>query len=208
MVGGGAQSSCSPPGSARRLETRSHRHQDHRQRAHRAPDGRQHRPRRQRIMDETETLDQVADRLFDEVLAVASARQTAAETSAIVSSRSTAQSHDLTPAVDFTAIALEAASMRETSMPRTARRSATAAAARVATSGGSSARCCSSRHHQLHRSAGHRHSEPTLQQQFGWSEIDYADIVFSFQLAYAIGLLLAGGIVDALARGAGSSWRL
>jgi MFS transporter, ACS family, hexuronate transporter len=38
--------------------------------------------------------------------------------------------------------------------------------------------------------------KPTLQQQFGWSEIDYADIVFSFQLAYAIGLLLAGGIVD------------
>ena len=34
--------------------------------------------------------------------------------------------------------------------------------------------------------------KPTLQQQFGWSELDYADIVFSFQLAYAIGLLLAG----------------
>jgi len=27
--------------------------------------------------------------------------------------------------------------------------------------------------------------KPTLQQQFGWTEIDYADIVFSFQLAYA-----------------------
>ena len=38
--------------------------------------------------------------------------------------------------------------------------------------------------------------KPTLQREFGWSEIDYADIVFSFQLAYAIGLLLAGGIVD------------
>jgi MFS transporter, ACS family, aldohexuronate transporter len=38
--------------------------------------------------------------------------------------------------------------------------------------------------------------KPTLQHEFGWSEIDYADIVFSFQLAYAIGLLLAGGIVD------------
>ena len=34
--------------------------------------------------------------------------------------------------------------------------------------------------------------KPTLQQEFGWSEIDYADIVFAFQLAYAIGLLLAG----------------
>jgi ACS family hexuronate transporter-like MFS transporter len=38
--------------------------------------------------------------------------------------------------------------------------------------------------------------KPTLQQQYGWSEIDYADIVFSFQLAYAIGLLLAGRLID------------
>src|SRR5689334_23114916 len=38
--------------------------------------------------------------------------------------------------------------------------------------------------------------KPTLQQQFGWTEIDYADIVFAFQLAYAIGLVLAGRIID------------
>jgi ACS family hexuronate transporter-like MFS transporter len=38
--------------------------------------------------------------------------------------------------------------------------------------------------------------KPTLEQQFGWSEIDYADIVFAFQLAYAIGLLLAGRVID------------
>jgi ACS family hexuronate transporter-like MFS transporter len=38
--------------------------------------------------------------------------------------------------------------------------------------------------------------KPTLQQQYGWSEIDYADIVFSFQFAYAIGLLLAGRFID------------
>ncbi len=38
--------------------------------------------------------------------------------------------------------------------------------------------------------------KPTLQQEFGWSEVDYADIVFAFQLAYAIGLLLTGRIVD------------
>ena len=38
--------------------------------------------------------------------------------------------------------------------------------------------------------------KPTLQQQYGWTEIDYADIVFSFQLAYAIGLLLAGRLID------------
>jgi MFS transporter, ACS family, aldohexuronate transporter len=38
--------------------------------------------------------------------------------------------------------------------------------------------------------------KPTLQQQFGWSEIDYGNIVFAFQLAYAIGLLVAGRIID------------
>lgn len=38
--------------------------------------------------------------------------------------------------------------------------------------------------------------KPTLETQFQWTETDYANIVFSFQLAYAIGLLLAGGILD------------
>jgi len=38
--------------------------------------------------------------------------------------------------------------------------------------------------------------KPTLQAEFGWSEIDYSDIVFAFQLAYAIGLLLSGRIMD------------
>src|SRR5215471_3994992 len=38
--------------------------------------------------------------------------------------------------------------------------------------------------------------KPTLQHQFGWSEIDYADIVFAFQLAYAVGLLVSGRIID------------
>lgn len=38
--------------------------------------------------------------------------------------------------------------------------------------------------------------KPTLQQQFGWSEMDYADIVFSFQLAYAIGFVFAGRVID------------
>lgn len=40
--------------------------------------------------------------------------------------------------------------------------------------------------------------KPTLQAQFGWSEIDYADIVFAFQLAYAVGLLGAGRLMDRL----------
>src|SRR5215831_15326962 len=36
----------------------------------------------------------------------------------------------------------------------------------------------------------------TLQGEFGWSEIDYSDIVFSFQLAYAIGFVFAGRLMD------------
>jgi len=38
--------------------------------------------------------------------------------------------------------------------------------------------------------------KPTLQLEFGWSEIDYGDIVFAFQLAYAIGLVFAGRLMD------------
>jgi ACS family hexuronate transporter-like MFS transporter len=38
--------------------------------------------------------------------------------------------------------------------------------------------------------------KPTLQQQFGWSEIDYADIIFAFQLAYALGYAFAGRVID------------
>ncbi len=36
----------------------------------------------------------------------------------------------------------------------------------------------------------------TLQGEFGWSEIDYSDIVFAFQLAYAIGFIVAGRLMD------------
>jgi MFS transporter, ACS family, aldohexuronate transporter len=36
----------------------------------------------------------------------------------------------------------------------------------------------------------------TLQAQFAWSEIDYSDIVFAFQLAYAIGFIFAGRLMD------------
>ncbi len=38
--------------------------------------------------------------------------------------------------------------------------------------------------------------KPTLSAEFGWSETDYADIVFWFQAAYAIGLLTAGRLID------------
>jgi ACS family hexuronate transporter-like MFS transporter len=40
--------------------------------------------------------------------------------------------------------------------------------------------------------------KPTLQAQFGWSELDYGDIVFAFQLAYAIGFIIAGRMMDRL----------
>jgi ACS family hexuronate transporter-like MFS transporter len=49
--------------------------------------------------------------------------------------------------------------------------------------------------------------KPTLQAQFGWSEIDYADIVFAFQLAYAIGFLFADRSSTASASSAASRWR-
>ncbi len=38
--------------------------------------------------------------------------------------------------------------------------------------------------------------KPTLQTEIGWTEIEYSWIVFAFQCAYAIGLLLAGGVMD------------
>jgi ACS family hexuronate transporter-like MFS transporter len=38
--------------------------------------------------------------------------------------------------------------------------------------------------------------KPTLQGQFGWSETDYGWIVFSFQTAYALGLLVVGRLMD------------
>ena len=40
--------------------------------------------------------------------------------------------------------------------------------------------------------------KPTLQTEIGFNEIDYGNIVFSFQLAYAIGLLLVGLLMDRL----------
>jgi len=38
--------------------------------------------------------------------------------------------------------------------------------------------------------------KPTLSAEFGWSESDYADIVFWFQAAYAIGLVTVGRLID------------
>lgn len=38
--------------------------------------------------------------------------------------------------------------------------------------------------------------KPTLTDEFGWSEKDYANIVFAFQAAYAIGLVSVGRLID------------
>jgi MFS transporter, ACS family, hexuronate transporter len=38
--------------------------------------------------------------------------------------------------------------------------------------------------------------KPTLETEFGWTEIDYGWIVFSFQTAYALGLLFVGNMMD------------
>lgn len=37
-----------------------------------------------------------------------------------------------------------------------------------------------------------------LQQQFAWTEVDYGNIVFAFQAAYALGLLIVGRLIDRL----------
>src|SRR5215475_8313868 len=36
----------------------------------------------------------------------------------------------------------------------------------------------------------------TLQHEFGWNEIDYSNLVFAFQAAYAFGMLAMGKLID------------
>ena len=36
----------------------------------------------------------------------------------------------------------------------------------------------------------------TLQSNFGWSEIDYSNLIFVFQGSYAIGMLVVGRLID------------
>jgi MFS transporter, ACS family, hexuronate transporter len=36
----------------------------------------------------------------------------------------------------------------------------------------------------------------TLQHDFGWNEIDYGNLVFAFQAAYAVGMIVVGGFLD------------
>jgi ACS family hexuronate transporter-like MFS transporter len=37
-----------------------------------------------------------------------------------------------------------------------------------------------------------------LQHEFGWNEIDYGNLVFAFQTAYALGMILVGRLIDRL----------
>src|SRR6476620_1140192 len=37
---------------------------------------------------------------------------------------------------------------------------------------------------------------PVLEREIGWSEVDYSNIVVAFQVAYALGLLGAGALLD------------
>jgi MFS transporter, ACS family, aldohexuronate transporter len=48
----------------------------------------------------------------------------------------------------------------------------------------------------------------TLQSQAGWNEIDYSNVIFAFQLAYAIGLLFAGRVMDRLGTRKGFSFAI
>jgi ACS family hexuronate transporter-like MFS transporter len=47
--------------------------------------------------------------------------------------------------------------------------------------------------------------KPTLQTEIGWSEVEYGWIVFSFQAAYALGLLVVGNLIDKFGTRLGSS---
>jgi len=47
--------------------------------------------------------------------------------------------------------------------------------------------------------------KPTLQAEIGWTEIEYSWIVFSFQAAYALGLLFVGNFIDKVGTRVGAS---
>lgn len=50
--------------------------------------------------------------------------------------------------------------------------------------------------------------KPSLAAEFGWTESDYSWIVFSFQAAYALGLLFVGGLMDKIGTKKGFSWSI
>jgi ACS family hexuronate transporter-like MFS transporter len=50
--------------------------------------------------------------------------------------------------------------------------------------------------------------KPSLEEEFGWSNSDYADIASTFQIIYAFSLLFAGRIVDRLGTKKSYSWAI
>lgn len=50
--------------------------------------------------------------------------------------------------------------------------------------------------------------KPSLEEEFGWTNSDYADIASTFQIIYAISLLFAGRIVDRLGTKKSYSWAI
>ena len=50
--------------------------------------------------------------------------------------------------------------------------------------------------------------KPTLEEEFGWSNTDYANIAAAFQFTYAIGLLFAGRFIDKIGTKKGYIWAI
>ena len=50
--------------------------------------------------------------------------------------------------------------------------------------------------------------KPMLEEKFGWSNSDYADIASVFQFTYAISMLFAGSIIDKLGTKKGYTWAI
>lgn len=50
--------------------------------------------------------------------------------------------------------------------------------------------------------------QPTLEEKFGWTNSDYADIAAAFQFTYAIALLLAGRFIDRIGTKKGYIWAI
>lgn len=49
---------------------------------------------------------------------------------------------------------------------------------------------------------------PTLEEEFGWTKSDYANITAAFQFSYAIAMLFAGRFIDKLGTKKGFSWAI
>ena len=50
--------------------------------------------------------------------------------------------------------------------------------------------------------------KPSLEEEFGWTNSQYADIASAFQFTYAIAMLFAGRVIDKLGTKKGFSWAI